>query len=90
MLGKKMAMKQENPFLYSATNKIRQVFTNNQKSVIKSNPLKIGDNNIVGGSLTLINKWGLTMDEVSALKKAGLLIDNGIGDMILKIEPFNQ
>jgi len=89
MLAKKMTLRQDNPVLYSAISKIRSVFMNSKKSILKTNKIVIGDNPIYGGSITLERNWGLNREEISALKKAGLLIDNGVGDMILKIEPFN-
>lgn len=91
MLAKKMQLKQENPVLHGAIEKVRKVFMSVKSGGVMGNyKLKIGDNVIHGGSLSLIQKWGLSHPEVSALKKAGLLTDNGIGDVILKIEPFNM
>lgn len=75
-----------NPVLASAVAKVKAIYQQSKTSQLGSLKLNVGSNNIYGGKLTLIQKWGLTNDEVNALTQAGLYTpDNGVGDAVLVI-----
>ncbi len=93
-LANKMAAKQQaqvqqkDPMLSSAVNKVRTVYQNALKSPLGSLKLKIGDNVLPNGKYDLIQRWGLTNDEVAALSRAGLFRVDSVGNSLLLIKPF--
>lgn len=92
-LANRMAQKQQaqvqqkDPMLSSALQKVRAVYANSLKSPLGSLKLKIGDNVMPNGKYDLINRWGLSLEEVAALTKAGLFRVDSVGNSLLLIQP---